>query len=224
MKLLLTTARNRLAQHLAQALATRHRVVLTDTLPVRNRHRFVSCGLSHDAEIRSLVEGMDAIIWSGWTDPSEDVSVRVDRQTRCLYNLLRVAGEAGVPRVVQLSSLSVMDQYSADLRVTERWSPWPATEPPTLTYRLGEILCREFAREERLQVVCLRLGSILWSPEHSCIDGVTVQDAVAAVERSLTADLPPYSVFHIQSNVPGQRYGTERAQRLLGFESAWSKA
>ncbi len=224
MTLLLTTARNRLARHLAHALATRHRVVLTDTLPVRSRHRFVSCDLNHDAETRLLVEGMDAIIWSGWTDPSEDASSRLDRQTRCLYNLLWAAWEAGVARVVQLSSLAVMDQYPADVRITERWLPWPAAEPPTLTYRLGEILCREFAREGKLQVVCLRLGAILWSPEHSCADGVTVQDAVEAVERSLTADLPAYSVLHIQSNLPGQRYGTERAQRILGFESSWSRA
>ena len=224
MKLLLTTARNRLVQHLSQALAVRHRVVLTDTRPVRSRHAFVPCNLNHDAETRLLVEGMDAIIWSGWTDPSEDVSLRLDRQTRCLYNLLRAASEAGVPRVVQLSSLAVMDRYPADLRVTERWLPWPAEEPPTLAYRLGEIVCREFAREGKLQVVCLRLGSILWKTEHSRSDGVTAQDAVEAVGRSLTAELPGYSVFHIQSEVPGQRYGTERAQRTLGFESTWRPA
>lgn len=224
MKLLLTTARNRLVQHLAQDLAVRHRVVLTDTLPVRSRHPFVPCNLNHDAGTRRLVEGMEAIIWTGWTDPAENVSLRLDRQTRCLYNLLRAASEAGVPRVVQLSSLGVMDRYPAGLRVTERWFPWPAGEPPTLTYRLGEIVCREFAREGKLQAVCLRLGSILWSTEHSCAAGVTVQDAVEAVRRSLTAELPGYSVFHIQSGLPGQRYGTERAQRILGFKSTWRPA
>ena len=224
MKLLLTTARNRLVQHLAQDLAVRHQVVLTDTLPVRSRHPFVPCNLNHDTETRRLVEGMEAIIWTGWTDPAEDVSLRMDRQTRCLYNLLRAAWEAGVPRVVQLSSLGVMDRYPAGLRVTERWLPWPAEEPPTLTYRLGEIVCREFAREGKLKAVCLRLGTILWNREHSCPDGVTVQDTVEAVERSLTAELPGYSVFHIQSGLPGQRYGTERAQRILGFNSTWRPA
>ena len=224
MKLLLTTARNRLVQHLSQALAVRHRVVLTDTLAVRSRHAFIPCDLNHDAETRLLVEAMDAIIWSGWTDPSEDPSLQLDRQTRCLYNLLWAAWEAGVPRVVQLSSLAVMDQYPADLRVNERWLPSPTAEPPTLTYRLEEIVCREFAREGRLQVVCLRLGSILWNTEHPCSDGVTAQDAVEAVGRSLTAELPGYSVFHVQSQIPGQRYGTERAQRILGFKSTWRPA
>ncbi len=223
MKLLVTTARNRFVQHLAQALATRDQVVLTDTLPVRSRHRFVSCDLNHGAGTRLLVEGMDAIIWSGWTGSTAKASTRLDRQTRCLYNLLWAAWEAGVSRVVQLSSLEVMDQYPADLRVTERWLPCPAAEPPTLAFRLGEIVCREFAREGKLQVVCLRLGSILWSPERASADGVTLQDAVEAVRRSLYADLPAYSVFHIQSNVPGQRYGTERAQRILGFDSSWSR-
>ena len=224
MKLLLTTARNRLVQHLSQALAVRHRVVLTDTLPVRSRHPFVPCNLNHDTETRRLVEGMEAIIWTGWTDPAEDVSFRLDRQTRCLYNLLRAASEAGVPRVVQLSSLEIMDRYPAGLRVTERWLPRPDEEPPALAYRLGEIVCREFAREGKLQAVCLRLGSILWDTEHSCPDGVTAQDAVEAVGRSLTAELPGYSVFHIQSGLPGQRYGTERAQRILGFKSTWRPA
>ena len=224
MKLLLTTARNRLARHLARALATRHRIVLTDTLPVPTRRRFVSCALNHDDETRQLVEGMDAVIWSGWTDPSEDASLRLDRQTRCLYNLLRAAREAGVPRVVQLSSLAVMDQIPSDLRVTERWLPLPAADPPILTYRLGEILCREFAREGKLQVVCLRLGSILWGSEGASADGVTIQDAVEAVERSLAAELPGYSMFHIQSGVPGQRFDTGRAQRNLGFNSSWRQA
>lgn len=221
MKLLLTTARNRLVQHLSQALAVRHRVVLTDTRPVKSRHAFVPCKLNHDAATRRLVEGMDAIIWTGWTDPSVDASIRLDRQTRCLYNLLRAASEAGVPRIVQLSSLGIMDRYPADLRVTERWLPWPAEEPPALAYRLGEIVCREFAREGQLHAVCLRLGSILWNTEHSCPDGITAQDAVEAVGRSLTTELPGYSVFHIQSGLPGQRYGTERAQRILGFKSTW---
>lgn len=223
MKLLLTTARNRLVRHLSQALAARHRVVLTDTLPVRSRHAFVPCKLNHDTETRLLVEGMDAIIWSGWTDPSEDASFRLDRQTRCLYNLLQAAWEAGVPRVVQLSSLGGMDRYPADLRVTERWLPRPAAEPPTLAYRLGEIVCREFAREGKLQAVCLRLGSILWGTENSGTDGVTLKDVVEAVGRSLTAELPGYSVFHIQSGLPGQRYGTDRAERILGFESTWGR-
>ena len=147
----------------------------------------------------------------------------IDRRAACT-TCFRAASEAGVPRVVQLSSLEIMDRYPADLRVTERWLPWPAQEPPALAYRLGEIVCREFAREGKLQAVCLRLGSILWDKEHSCPDGVTVQDTVEAVRRSLTAELPGYSVFHIQSGLPGQRYGTERAQRILGFKSTWRPA
>lgn len=223
LNLLLTAGRSAISQHLAEVLGARYQIVLTDEESVCSRHFFVKSDLNHGSETRALVDGVDVIIWSSCTDQSKNISTQIDRETRCLYNLLWAAWEAGVYRVVYLSSLAVMDLYPSNFMVTERWRPWPNTIPPTLTHHLGEIVCREFARERKLQIICLRLGKLLWSQGKVPTDGLTMEDLIQAVFQSLTVELPTYSVFHIQSSVPGQRYSTEKAQRVLGYEPSWEE-
>ena len=187
--------------------------------PKQTVHSFVRCDLDHDEATRRLTQGVSAIIHFGWVDPNEDVSLRLDRQTRRTFNLLRAADEASVVRVIYLSSLSLMQGYSEELKVTERWRPLPTTDPQILAPYLGEMVCREFARERRLQVVCLRLGEVMWEQGSRTSGwGLYPTDLVQAVSRALVADLPPFSVFHIQSKVPGQRYETGEAERVLGLE------
>ena len=219
MKLLLTTGAHRLTQHLADAFSSDHTIVLTDDAPQQTVHSFIRCDLDHDQTTTRLTQGVSAIVHFGWVDPDEDVSLQLDRQTRRTFNLLSAADEAGIPRVIYLSSLSLMQGYSEKLRVNERWRPLPTTNPQILAPYLGEIVCREFARERRLQVVCLRLGEMMWeqgSRNSGC--GLYPKDLVRAVSRALVADLPPFSVFHIQSKMPGQRYETGEAERVLGLE------
>ena len=224
MKLLITSATQPLPARLASDLAASHEVVTTDRKADPGAPGLVVCDLGHDSATDDLVRGVDAIVHWGGTDPDASASDRLDEAAYRTYNLLRAATDAGVPRAVYLGSLGVMDRYPEEYTVTERWRPEPTTSLDDLSFHLGEYVCREFAREGKLQVVCLRLGSILWNTEHPCSDGVTAQDAVEAVGRSLTAELPGYSVFHVQSQIPGQRYGTERAQRILGFKSTWRPA
>lgn len=219
MKLLFTVGAHRLTKHLADAFSSDHDIVLIDDAAMQTVHGFVRCDLDHDEATSRSTQGVSAIIHFGWVDPDEDVSLQLDRQTRRTFNLLRAADEAGVHRVIYLSTLSLMEGYSEELRVTERWRPLPTTNPQILAPYLGEIVCREFARERRLQVVCLRLGEMIWD-QASGASGSRLypEDLVRAVSRSLVADLPPFSVFHIQSKVPGQRYETGEAERVLGLE------
>ena len=151
---------------------------------------------------------------------------------RCTYNLLWAAAAEGVPRVIYLGSLRVMAKYTEDLTVTERWRPVPTTDVASLCNHLGEYVCREFAREGSVRVICLRLGDLVWEdgpPEAATSSALYVDDAVQAVGRALVAPGAPreatatkagWSVFHIQSAVPGARYMTGTAEESLGYSPA----
>ena len=136
------------------------------------------------------------------------------------------AAEEGVPRFIFLSSLSVMGRYDEDYVVTERWQPSPTTETGVLCFHLGEFICREFAREQKIEIVCLRLGDLVGDGDVNLSSSALYsEDAVQAVERALTADVSEgyadsrgyWAVFHIQSDVPGMRFTTITAETRLGY-------
>ena len=222
MKVLITSAASRLSQELGASLATNHDVALTDRADVSTPERFVRCDLGHDQSTNELVRGMDVIVHSG--EPRGDASgaEQLDEAMRCTYNLLWAASEEGVPRLVYLGSLSVMHRYDEQMAVTEQWRPVPGTEVSVLCYHLGEYVCREFARERKIDVVCLRLGELAWVAGQPAMpsSALYLVDAVQAVERALVADLSGWNIFHIQSEVPDARYLTTEAQKTLGYAPA----
>ena len=114
---------------------------------------------------------MDVVIHPGQVDAGLPVSEQLDGGMRCVYNLVRAAVEEGVQRFIFLSSLSVMARYDEGYAVTERWLPSPTTETDVLCFHLGEFICREFAREHKIEVVCLRLGDLV--DERRCLASST---------------------------------------------------
>lgn len=232
MKILVTSAATRLSQALAASLAASHEVVTTDRASMAGVDGFVRSGLGHEPSTNDLVRGMDAIVHSGESGSTASVSDQLDVAMRCTYNLLWAAVEERVPRLVFLSSLRLMAQYHEELAVTERWRTVPSTDAIDLCYHLGEYTCREFAREGKIDVVCLRLGELAFhsgAPPASP-DELRIEDAVQAVGRAVTADLPPdstssrqrWTVLHIQSPVPGARYLTTTAERAIGYSPSVS--
>ena len=207
MRVLITSAASPLAQELAMSLGRSHRVRLSDRTDVSSDMEVVSSDLGHEAPTDELVRGMDAIIHPGEVDPKATVSDQLDFQMRCTYNLLWAAAKEGVSRFVYLSSLRVMDGYDEGLAVTERWRPLPGVDVPVLCYHMGEYVCREFARERKIDVVCLRLGDVTRETSSAASPSTLyVDDAVQAVERALTYEATGWDIFHIQSAVPNPRY------------------
>ena len=188
-------------------LSSSHDVRLTDQTEVRSDLEFVRSDLGHKASTNDLVRGMGAIVHSGDVDKTASVSDQLDFQMRCSYNLLWAAAEEDVPRFVYLSSLRLMDKYDEGLAVTERWGSAPGVDVPALCYHLGEYVCKEFAREGKVEVVVLRLGEITanGSPPESS-SALYVDDAIQAIEKALTADLSGWNIFHVQSAVPNARF------------------
>ncbi len=198
MNILITGQQSHLASDLFDALSPTHNAALTDST------------LKHTPETNDIVRGIDVIIHSGEIDASATPSDQLDYQMRSTYNLLRAATEEGVPRFIFLSSLKLMEGHNPNMAVTERWKTTPTTDLPVLCYHLGEMVCREFAREGKINVIMLRLGEI--TPESSTSPSTSalyMDDAISAVEKALTVETAGWlDIFHIQSAVPNARFLT----------------
>jgi len=224
LKVLITGAKSRTAGIIADGLAARHQVVLTDLVGGGGA---TACELGHDAATDQLVAGVDAIVHTGYEAQEADVAQLIDYHTRCTYNLLFAASQAGVSRVVHISTLRLFDGYEENLTVTEKWrSLPPADDPQLLACHLGEIVCKEFARDRLIQTVNLRLGFPIVdggpgaasdSGETAAVDAETV---VAAVAAALECDAEQWQDVHVQSAVPNQRFLLHAATNLLKLQAA----
>ena len=234
MRVLVTNRGTRLGRLVAGALAGEHDVRLTDRSTIAGAPdgvEVVIANLGHDEATNDLVRGMDAIVHPGEPGSTASVSDQLDAAMRCTYNLLTAAADEGVPRLVYLSSLSVMSGHAEDHTVSERWRPMPGTDVSALCYHFGEYVCREFGRAAQVDVVCLRLGDLV--ADGGTADSTSAlyqRDAVQAVEKALALGdaetepvyqepviRPTWSVFHIQSAVPNARYTTSSAAEFLGY-------
>ena len=231
MNILITAGASALAQDLARALSKEHSVRLTDVVDASRQWPFVRCDLGHDEATDRLVAGVDVLVhlaasYSEYAERASDNSEisanrLIDYQTRCTYNLLHAASEAGVSRCIYASSLCLFARCDDDWAVNEQWRPRPSTEPPVLTQHLGEFVCREFAREGRIAITCLRLGK-LGQPGNGAAQPpdpawLSYADAVNAFDCAMAATAKPWAVYHIQSAFPGARFSSARAQDAIGF-------
>lgn len=223
MNVLITSCGSALGETLANGLGVPFFVRLTERPGGSNNGSVVLSPLGHDASTDLLVQGMDAIVHVVEPLPDETPDSYLDYATRLTYNLLWAARTQGVKRVVLISSLALMATYDDVLDVTERWRPRPTTETTVMAKYLAEHVVREFAREGTLKVVTLRVGHLVHPrrvPEGE-IDPLWLRsdDYAAVVRRALLADLPAWSVFHVQSRFPGARFDTGDAEKVLGISS-----
>jgi nucleoside-diphosphate-sugar epimerase len=225
---LITSAHSELARVLAAELSGNYRVRLTSPLHVETDGEFVRSDLSHDEATRRAVRGVRAIVHVAEPPPDAGDAEGIDYRTRCTYHLLRAAVKEGVPSVVYLSSLRMMDGYAEVFEVDEDWRPLPAPASGALSDYLGEFTCREFARQGKLNAIVLRLGNVAsaeaWGEEASRSAWVDPRDVAQAVAGALTKLLADgsaiggrWSIFHVRSRSPRSRFPIERARKGLGY-------
>ena len=181
--------------------------------------------LGHDEATDKIAAGADALVVFGYNKEQTDPSAMIDHSTRQLYNLLHAATEAGAKRCIYISSLELFADYEENLTVTEKWRSLPPTENvPLLACHLGEIVCKEYARDRKLQVATIRLGFpvIQGNRGNAASSGETAavagDDAVTAIRSALGSDkLAQWQDIHVQSPAPDQRYLMHAAGNLLSF-------
>ena len=227
MNILITSAGSELARNVAGALAEAHTLRLTELHPVENIvGDFLQSELGHDEATNELVRGIDTIIHIAEVPPNlltgadQLDNYAIDYQTRCTYNLLMAASEESVEHVIYASTLRLFEQHGEDWTVTESWRPRPSVDSFVLSKHLGEFTCREFAREGKLNVTCLRLGNLVTAETAATTEydsmWLEMNDAVAAFNCTLNSS-SPWQIFHIQSEFPGSRFSIGKAKSHLEF-------
>lgn len=228
MNVLISSAGSELAQELVKSLSGEHQIRLTDLVEINTNLEFFRNDLDHGKETNKLVRGMDTVIHLAQIPPEllsksdHPENLIIDFQTRCSYNLIQAACEEGVNRIIYASSLRLFDQHEEDWAVTEIWRPKPTTDIPVLSSYLGEFVCREFSRENRIQIFCLRLGKLIRTEpaKTSLFDSTWLEmgDAVQAFKCALRSDGGPWEIFHIQSEFPNARFLIDRAKENLDYK------
>ena len=152
------------------------------------------------------------MILCSWMGGGADGDV-LDFATRSTYVLMQAGREAGVKRVVLVSTMAMFETYPFDYAVDEIWQPRPFATAQSLAPFLVEITCREFARQGGIAVICLRFGTL--GEE----EGTSKTDALAALDGALKLELDPlayrWHIFHIYS---GKRFSMRAARQSLGLK------
>ena len=228
MNILITSAGSGLARNVAGALAEEHTLRLTELYPVDTVEGvFVQSELGHDESTNELVRGIDTVIHIAEIPPdllveaNQPDNYAIDYQTRCTYNLLMAASEEGVKHAIYVSTLRLFEQHGEDWTVTESWRPRPSVDSFVLSKHLGEFTCREFGREGKLNVTCLRLGNLVTADAAATAESdslwLEMNDAVTAFQGVLESS-SPWRIFHIQSEFPGSRFSIGKAKGHLKFD------
>ena len=228
MNILITSAGSELARNVAGALVKNHTLRLTELYPVDTvEGTFVQSELGHDESTNKLVRGIDTIIHIAeipsnlLAEADQPDNYAIDYQTRCTYNLLMAASEEGVKHAIYASTLHLFEQHGEDWTVTESWRPRPSVDSFVISKHLGEFTCREFGREGKLNVTCLRLGNLVTADAAATAEldsmWLEMNDAVTAFQGALESP-SPWRVFHIQSEFPGSRFAIGKAKGHLKFD------
>ena len=216
MNLLITSAASATTQVIAGPLSSSHELRLTD-LARNATGEVIANDLDHGSSTDELVSGIDAIVNIGYQGQTGSPNELIDYHTRRMYNLLWAACEAGVKRVVNISTLRLFQDHEENLVVTEKWRTNPRAEDvDLLAAHMAEYVCREFARDRMVQVVNLRLGWPFDSSDTTDTARISADLITDAVEAALVSEeLIQWQDIHVQSKVENQRYITNTAARLL---------
>jgi len=245
MNVLITGAASHLGRAIAAELGADHRLRLVDrtSVPSDENGDFVHADLTDPEAVRLAVRGMDAVIHTGEpplalpTDELKREQFLLDHATRGTHVLFSTAIQAGVRRFVYGSTLEIFSTYPDDIYISEMWKPRPTPEMGTMSRYLGELTCREFARDHMISVTVLRLGKLVLEEEvedrEPDLMWVDIRDAAqafsCALERDTSANMQwtgRWGLFHICAPIPNAKYLIEPARGMgyapqHGFAHDW---
>ena len=232
MKILITGAASALGREIAAALDETNQVRrLDDCGPIDECGEWIEASLVDVQAMVEAVRDIDVVIHTGQPPPALPADVLLyeemllDLATRGTHVLCQAAVEAGVKRLVYGSTLEVFGDYPDTVFVTEHYKPLPTTEPRVLAQYLGEVVCREFARDYAFTATALRLGRLVW--EEDLVGGkldllwLDIRDAASAFVQAIERDDSDslnwgvrWAVYHICAPVTNAKFLIGRAEGM----------
>ena len=233
MRVLITGAASRLGQAIAARLRERHQLRLLDTLAIDPgaNATAVQASLLDPQAMWQAMRNIDAVIHTGEApadlpaDPLTADQVMLDCATRGSHVLCQAAVEAGIKRLIYGGTLEVFGSYPDDRYISEMWKPLPPPEMRVLSRYLGELTCREFARDFLVSVTCLRLGKLVLEEEVTShppdLMWLDLRDAAQAFECALQRDASQrvwwtqrWDLCHVGAPIPNAKFLFSHATQL----------
>ena len=164
MRVLVTGAASALGQEVAAALEAENAELrlLDDCAASRQDVEWVAGRLMDPDAVWQAVRNVDAVVHTGEPPPapeSEETCSTERRAVRtcCFRRRWRPASSG----LCTAAPLKYFARIPDTVYVTEYYKPLPPPELAVLARYLGEITCREFAREYPISVTALRLGKLV---------------------------------------------------------------
>jgi hypothetical protein len=210
-------------------LGERHEVTVFDLKPPTLAAPFIEGNVRDFLALRAACEGQDALLYmamgaiAGWGEP-QNALAHFDANVTGLHLALRAAGEAGIEKVVHISSMSVYDQL-AQRYIPDEDQPCDASEFYGLSKRLGEEVCRAACREHALSVnalrLCLPVSATEW--RELFLSGkqdihTEAGDVARAILSALAKDFGGFQAFTISGDWAEKSMSLKKARTLLGWE------
>jgi len=234
MNILITGAASRLGQALAADLLGDHKLRLLDSAVPEELcgDAEVVQGSLADPEIAwKAVRNIDVVLHTG--EPPQDLSLDpleceqelLDLATRGTHVLFKAGVEAGVDKFVYASSLEIFAGYPDTVYISEYHKPLPGPEMGCMSRYMGELTCREFARDYPITVTALRLGRLVLEEEvvgcQEDLQWVDLRDVVQAFRQVLRRDASAamrwasrWAIYHICAPLDNPKFLISQAERM----------
>jgi nucleoside-diphosphate-sugar epimerase len=192
-------------------------------------HEWHCVDVSDYDQVRAAAEGMDALI--NVSVLRHNVVPAFQVNTIGAYNVMRAAVDCGIQRVIHTgprhTRLGFEGDYWPDFDVPDEAPLHPGSDLYALTKLLGGEIVRVFAEQHDLEVLCFLFTSFRPGDGGDASDGSGVHPLTIAWEDTgepfrlgLKVDALPscYEVFDMTVDLPHGKFGTSKAQRLLGWQ------
>lgn len=233
MRVALTGAAGFLGQSLLPRLAAAHAVTATDVETRPGDPPLAAADVRDPEAMQALCAQADTVIhlacaaWDNDLDAPANETRILETRIKGTCNLLQAASQAQTRRVVHISDLCILEGYAADVAVSEDFLPLPDTSARQQSIYLSEWAAREFARQGDVEVLTLRLGTLIDADSLPTgtryADGwLDIADAVDAIvhgiENEAAARRGAWGLYNLAADVPGSRYSLLKIQAApFGF-------
>lgn len=237
MNILITGAASRLGKAITDELEKDHQLRLLDSVfddvpfLTENNVEFMKGSILDPETVWKAVRNIDALIHTG-EPPQHLPEIELEKEqflldlaTRGTHVLFKAAVEAGVKRFIYSSTLKIFSAYPDNVYISELWKPLPEPEIHQMTRYLGELTCREFARDHLVTVTALRLGELVMEEDvvnqQPDLMWVDVRDAAVAFRCALNREASTaiqwtrrWSVYHVCAAFANPKYLIDQAATI----------